>query len=196
MSIWAPRSCAATGAEYYSEGATCGAPAATQVADRWHLWSNIGDAIEDIVRRLRSQWNPPAPEPARLRIPSQVDGPLAENIPERFAAVHALGDKGMAVGRIAEQLRIDRRTARKYLKAAEPEELITGVVASRRTVLDDHAEILARPWSEGCDSGELLHRGWSSAASRSATVSCAASWSRCAPTVPKPRNRRFRRPGR
>jgi hypothetical protein len=47
---------------------------------------------------------------------------------------------------------------RKYLKAAAREELITGTVASRRTVLDEHAEFLAWRWSEGCDSGELLHR--------------------------------------
>ena len=75
-----------------------------------------------------------------MKIPAEVDGSRAESIRERFAAVHALGDKGMAVGRIADELRIDRKTARKYLNAAAPEELITGTVASRRTGGTDHRD--------------------------------------------------------
>src|SRR6266516_3256824 len=36
----------------YIDGATLGAPQATQVADRWHILSNLGDAVEEFLLRL------------------------------------------------------------------------------------------------------------------------------------------------
>src|SRR5947207_5895560 len=35
----------------YIDGATSGAPQATQVADRWHIISNLGDAVEEFLIR-------------------------------------------------------------------------------------------------------------------------------------------------
>src|SRR6266496_1187019 len=35
----------------YVDGATWGAPQATQVADRWHMLSNLGDAVEEFLIR-------------------------------------------------------------------------------------------------------------------------------------------------
>src|SRR5713226_5096576 len=35
----------------YVDGATWGAPQATQVADRWHILSNLGDAVEEFLIR-------------------------------------------------------------------------------------------------------------------------------------------------
>src|SRR5437868_10820283 len=44
----------------YIDGATGGAPQATQVADRWHILSNLGDAVEEFLIR------------AQIRLPEQA----------------------------------------------------------------------------------------------------------------------------
>src|SRR5436309_5484209 len=37
----------------YIDGATLGAPQATQIADRWHILSNLGDAVEEFLIRAQ-----------------------------------------------------------------------------------------------------------------------------------------------
>lgn len=37
----------------FIEGATCGAPQATQVADRWHIIANLGEAVEEFLIRAQ-----------------------------------------------------------------------------------------------------------------------------------------------
>jgi hypothetical protein len=124
-----------------SEGASRGAPAAEQVADRWHLWRNLSLATERLVARLRSQWIPPAPQKKATAVPGKPEGIRAQKVRERHAAVHALMAKGAGIGFIVSELRLDPKTVRKCMNAATPEELI-GSPTARQSSLDGHAHYL------------------------------------------------------
>ena len=58
----------------YIDGATWGAPQATQVADRWHLLSNLGDAVEAFLIRAHIRLEDEGAVPEKKPVP---DHPLS-----------------------------------------------------------------------------------------------------------------------
>jgi transposase len=127
----------------YADGARAGAPGAVQVADRWHLWSNLGDkALEAAHARTcpapAPPQEPPPPGPGPRdpgprdpgpRDPGPRDpgpapaGPgagLAARTRRRHAEIRQLLDAGHTPAAAARILGLSRTTVRKYAAAEGP----------------------------------------------------------------------------
>jgi transposase len=152
----------------YSDGGTRGAPGAVQVADRWHLWHNLGEAVERAVSRHREHLpaaaqaaSPgtgtppgPAPAPAALRA-----GPIAERTRARHADVHRLLAEGQSLSAAAAVLGLSRNTVRRFARVTSPEELLVNDGTGRRaSILDEHAAYLRERWNSGCTNAAVLWR--------------------------------------
>jgi transposase len=128
-------------ASAYADGAAKGAPDAIQVADRWHLWNNLGDAVERTVARhrhhLTAAVTDPGDVPQRPDISevaaAQHHGPVepqlrqdqvAVRTRERYAQVQALLAEGKSIRRIGTRLGLARGTTRRFARAESPEELL------------------------------------------------------------------------
>jgi transposase len=145
----------------YAEGAAQGAPLAIQVADRWHLWHNLAEAVERAVGRHRSCLQEPPPDPgpgppAEQAAPAAEAG-LACRTRARHAEVHAALARGLTITEISRTLRLDPKTVRRYAIAATAEELTGGARLSGPGLLGPHQDWLRQRWEEGVRSTERLH---------------------------------------
>jgi transposase len=131
----------------YSDGAARGAPLAIQVADRWHLWHNLGEAAERAVARHRNclpaaitatQPAAPAP-PAPAPVTQQRRGRIAERTRQRHATIHQLLNDSTSTRAIAAELGLARNTVRRFARATDPEQLLVNDGTGRRpSMLEDY----------------------------------------------------------
>jgi transposase len=146
----------------YAEGAAEGAPLATQVADRWHLWHNLAEAVERAVTRHRSCLQEPPPQPEPGPSPEETvpppEGGLATRTRARHAEVHAALARGLTITEISRTLRLDRKTVRRYATAAAPDQLISGTRLIQPGLLGPHQAYLRQRWDEGARSTNQLHQ--------------------------------------
>jgi transposase len=159
----------------FAEGGREGAPDAVQVADRFHLLKNLGDAVEEYLARIHRQL-PLKPDLPTARAPSSGPGAPEGSTPfpisptrheqerqrrrarrlERYNAVIALQQKGVSVRQIALSLDLDRQTVSKYLRSDGFPEM--GPRAKRASLLDPFRAYLRQRWDEGCHNGSRLFR--------------------------------------
>ncbi|QCX82875.1 Transposase (plasmid) [Streptomyces sp. YIM 121038] len=141
----------------YAEGAALGAPHALQVADRYHLLQNLGQAVEKCVAAHRDCLRSIAPQPDQTvadenadgafavepRSPALPAGRRAERMRAHHALVHGLLSEGMGLRAIARHLGWGRHTVQRYARAARWQDMVTGR-SSRTSRLDMHQPYLQR----------------------------------------------------
>jgi transposase len=155
----------------YAQGARDGAPDAISVADRFHLWQNLCDAVEKTVISCRADLPEPEPgdpEPVEAGgvVPAEMTGPtagqetppegrLAVRARERHAAIHNLLAQGKNLTQICEMLGLTRNTVRKFARAAIADQVTTGP-SPRSSSLDRFAPYLQQRWNQGCTDAARL----------------------------------------
>src|SRR5690348_13263482 len=167
----------------YARAAREAAPAAVQVADRFHLWQDLAEAVEKTVLACLAALSPPSPgpqDPQPAAVPAGPAGAPAEpdglrdqhghqrrliaRHRERYAAVQALRAGGCSIREIACRLGLARNTVLKFAQAACIDELLVKST-SRPSVLDPFKPCLNQRWNQGITSAAALHEeirahGW------------------------------------
>jgi transposase len=158
--------------DLYADGARRGAPQARQIADRFHLLKNLGEALERFLQHKRAvikQAVAPSAPPA-LVVPAEVGQPWQERreadslrrhaaVLARYERVVALHTKGAEIADVARAVGISRTTVYRYLRlGAPPERKQPRPRRRHQKVLDPHKQYLLRRWDEGCHIATRLWR--------------------------------------
>jgi transposase len=171
----------------YCDGASAGAPLAVQVADRWHLWHNLGEYAEKAVAAHRGclsgapagpgtseQEEPSAGQAPAAPLPEEPDGlrdvlgrerALVARTLERHAAIHALLREGRSQREAAGILGLDRKTIGRFAAEADPQRLLVKATG-RAGKLDPFKPWINQRWNGGITNAAALHaemaatQGW------------------------------------
>ncbi len=174
----------------YADGAAAGAPCATQVADRWHLWHNLSEYVEKAVVAHRGCLTGAPEEPAAggedappgqlpdadpaAAPPCEPDGlrdvcgrerVLVSRTLDRHAAVHELLQAGRSRREAAEILGLSRNTVNRSARQGDAAGLLVKATG-RETKLDPFKPWINRRWNKGRTSAAALHaemtatQGW------------------------------------
>lgn len=156
-------------AKAYKQGTTEGAPESLQVADRWHLLKNLGDAMRDLLEHHRRYltWRIPLPSsPVRptaggwdILNDRTAERKRLENRGKRLARyqqVVMLRKKGLTFREIARRVGLGHRTVKRYLSLDSfPERKRRSPQA---VLLDPHLDYIVRRWQEGCTNATQIWR--------------------------------------
>jgi transposase len=170
----------------YAAGATSGAPDAIQVADRWHILKNLGEALLQVLQQQHQALNQafttadPLPStPPEMLPPEGADAsaPSEPLLAEPFVAlthreqeqqarhaaklarqaqVQQLHAQGWSLHAIAAHTRLERKTVRKYLHIAQLPP--AQARGQRRSLLDPYKPYILERWQAGCSNVMQLLR--------------------------------------
>ena len=118
----------------FADGATCGAPQALQVADRWHIIHNVGEALEKVLARHHVDVKRAFASEEEQQVIATLDQQAKDHImvrsqteqlrqarrERRFATyrrVRELSVQGWSGASIARMLGIHKKTAVKYAQS-------------------------------------------------------------------------------
>jgi transposase len=158
----------------YAEGATKGAPKAVQVADRWHLLKNLGEALERILQSQHQHLQQAAQTAAVQTAVAVPETPAPHEVTPkplppaqhqkhrsrerrlaRYEQVKTLHQQGWSQRAISLQTGLERKTIRRYLRAGAFREWAT---PQRHRALDRFLPYLKQRWAEGCHNAAQLWR--------------------------------------
>jgi transposase len=155
----------------YADGARQGAPQAEQVADRWHVLRNLGEAIEGLTAQHTSDLRE-----AALRLAPAVDAPQTSEVPapetlpavkqqrlarqqqrhESYDQIQELRRQGWTQSAIADQVGVSLRTVKRFLSVATYPQRSRRPRQPRNT--DRYDAYLRQRLAEGCHSVAQLYR--------------------------------------
>jgi len=147
-------------ASEYATAALKGAPQAIQVADRWHVLKNLGEALEalfahhlTVYRKKKGQEMPmlqgtdiPEKQPARSAQQTRIQRLHREERLAKYEQVLALLKQGMTRRTIADQVGVGLTTIQNWLLAGTFPERKPREQASQ---LDPYRPYVEKRWSEG-----------------------------------------------
>lgn len=156
----------------YADGARQGAPQAQQVADRWHLLRNLGEAMERLaaqhgrsLRQAAEQLSPtPEPQPIRLETPAPSLPPAlveqrrlqrCEKRLAQYTQVKQLRQQGWTIASIAAEVGVSKRTADRFLQAEQYPERARRRRQPRNT--DPYLPYIQQRVAQGCRSAQQLY---------------------------------------
>jgi transposase len=166
----------------YAAGARQGAPQATQVADRFHLYKNLVEAVELILARCRAEIRKNAQSEVRKEPQEEVPKPVLYEHTEviaienwkpepeacderarltrraqrydRYQQVMTLYEQGLGFTEITHRVGLSRRTIERWIKAGGFPEAKRR--RKRRSLFDPYAEYVLSRWEQGCTNALQL----------------------------------------
>jgi transposase len=147
----------------YADAVRKAAPAAIQVADRFHLIKNLGDVVLRVFqRRSESLQSIPAPGPhhlqlTRLRLDREASREHTRTqMRSLFKAIRALSKAGMNKSAIARTLGVHRHTVQKYSALESAPERKPRI--RKASALAPYEDYILKRFMDGCHNATQIHK--------------------------------------